>query len=174
MPLRFKIAILLLVVWIGCSVFAFYGFFLSHYGVFDEHREWNQHTALVIQGSENVSLQWSTNAQWQAVLISDKSCSCSSYAKEHLQRMRQRQASLETRELELADAGSLEQSLQLKIVATPMLLLFQNQKLMYAGPLATDLMCSDNSSILDGIINGTSQLPGVWLNGESSACRCTN
>lgn len=155
MPLRFKIAILLLVVWIGCSVFAFYGFFLSHYGVFDEHREWNQHTAPVIQGSENVSLQWSTNAQWQAVLISDKSCSCSSYAKEHLQRMRQRQASLETRELELADAGSLEQSLQLKI-------------------LATDLMCSDNSSILDGIINGTSQLPGVWLNGESSACRCTN
>jgi hypothetical protein len=62
--------------------------------------------------------------------------------------------------------------LGLKVVATPLLLLFQHNQLTYAGPLATDLLCSDNASVLDGIVAGTTHLPGLWLNGESTACRC--
>lgn len=95
-------------------------------------------------------------------------CSCSSFAKEHLQRLQQRQPDLTGKELELADATALG----IDIIATPMLLLFQNQQLLYAGPLATDFMCSDNASVLEGIISGLTVLPGFWLNGESTACRC--
>jgi len=82
--------------------------------------------------------------------------------------MQQRQPDLIVKELELDEAKAQG----LDIIAAPLLLLFQNQQLLYAGPLATDLTCSDNASLLDGIVSGTTQLPGFWLNGESTACRC--
>lgn len=70
--------------------------------------------------------------------------------------------------LELTEAKALG----FEVMAAPLLLLFQNQQLIYAGPVATDLLCSDNASLLDGIVSGTTLLPGFWLNGESTACRC--
>lgn len=82
--------------------------------------------------------------------------------------MQQRQPDLVVKELELAEATALG----IDIIATPLLLLFQNQQLLYAGPLATDFMCSDKASVLEGIISGLTVLPGFWLNGESTACRC--
>ncbi len=105
---------------------------------------------------------------WQAVLITDSRCSCSSFAKDHLRRTQQRQPHLAVKMLELTEAKALG----FKVIAAPLLLLFQNQQLIYAGPVATDLLCSDNASLLDGIVSGTTLLPGFWLNGESTACRC--
>jgi hypothetical protein len=46
------------------------------------------------------------------------------------------------------------------------------QQLLYTGPLATDLLCGDKASFLDSVIHSTTLLPGFWLNGEGSACRC--
>ncbi|WP_264343207.1 DUF6436 domain-containing protein [Rheinheimera sp. MM224] len=154
--------------WIAGSAAAFYWFFLGHYGVFDQQAVWQQQPLLPAQVQHKLKQQLVPDAVWQAVLITDANCSCSSFAKEHLLRMQQRQPDLMVKELELDDAKALG----LNVIAAPLLLLFQHQQLLYAGPLATDLMCSDNASLLDGIVSGTTQLPGFWLNGESTACRC--
>lgn len=166
--LKLKAALALFLLWIGGSALAFYWFFLSHYGLYDPQGLW-QHQPLVaaaVQQQLNTVLE--PEVQWQAVFISDSSCSCSSFAKEHVQRIQQRQPQLVLSELTLQQATALG----LKVVATPLLLLFQHKQLTYAGPIATDLLCSDKASILDGIVAGTTRLPGLWLNGESTACRC--
>lgn len=165
---KVKAAVVLLALWIAGSAAAFYWFFLGHYGVFDQQGLWQQQPLLPVQVQHKLKQQLVPDAIWQAVLITDSNCNCSSFAKEHLLRMQQRQPDLAIKELGLVEAKALG----LDIIAAPLLLLFQNQQLLYAGPLATDLMCSDNASLLDGIINGTTRLPGFWLNGESSACRC--
>ena len=168
MTRRVKAALVLLLLWIAGSAAAFYWFFLVHFGVFDEKGLWQQKPLQPVQVQAQFSQLLRTEAAWQAVLITDSSCNCSSFAKEHLLRLQQRQAGLAVRQLDLTEAKALG----LHIIATPLLLLFRNQQLLYAGPLATDLLCSDNASLLDGILNGTTQLPGFWLNGESTACRC--
>lgn len=166
---KVKAAVVLLTLWIAGSAAAFYWFFLGLYGVFDQQGLWQQQPLLPQQVQIKLSHQLLSDNLWQAVLITDSSCSCSSFAKEHLLRMQQRQPDLTVIELELDEAKALG----LNIIAAPLLLLFQHQQLLYAGPLATDLLCSDNASLLDGIVSGTTQLPGFWLNGESTACRCT-
>ena len=172
MTRRVKAAVVLLMLWIAGSAAAFYWFFLGHYGVFDEQGLWQQQPLLPVQVQYKLKQHLVPDAIWQAVLITDSNCNCSSFATEHLLRMQQRQPDLIVKELELDEAKALGLTLGLDIIAAPLLLLFQNQQLLYAGPLATDLMCSDNASLLDGMINGTTQLPGFWLNGESTACRC--
>ncbi len=167
MARRVKVALAVLLLWIAGSAAAFYWFFLGHYGVFDQQGLWQQQPVQ----PQQVQVQLRpllTSEPWQAVLITDPQCSCSSFAKEHLLRIQQRQPGLNVQQLELAEARAFG----LDIPAAPLLLLFQHQQLIYAGPLATDLLCSDNASLLDGIISGTTQLPGFWLNGESTACRC--
>lgn len=168
MQWRLKAAVALLLVWIAGSAAAFYWFFLSHYGVFDSQAIWQQRPLdpLHVQAAVGSHL---TKTPWQALFVQDPDCSCSSFAREHLQRMQQRQPDLLITEVTLAEAKALG----LNLVATPVLLLFQQQQLVYVGPLATDFMCSDNASLLDGIVSGTTLLPGFWLNGESTACRCT-
>lgn len=169
---KVKAAVVLLALWVAGSAAAFYWFFLGHYGVFDEQGLWQQQPLLPVQVQYKLKQHLVPDAIWQAVLITDSDCNCSSFAKEHLLRMQQRQPNLIVKELELTEAKALGLTLGLDIIAAPLLLLFQNQQLLYAGPLATDLMCSDNASLLDDIINGTTRLPGFWLNGESTACRC--
>jgi hypothetical protein len=168
MAWKTKAAVALLAVWIAGSAGAFYWFFLGHYGVFDENLLWQQRPLVPEQVQSQLRHQLQPDSRWQAVLISDPQCSCSSFAKEHLLRLQQRQPNLLVTELTTAQA----QSLGLEVIAAPLLLLFRQQHLLYAGPLATDLMCSDNASLLDGIVAGNTVLPGFWLNGESTACRC--
>jgi hypothetical protein len=163
-----KAAVLLLLLWIAGSAAAFYWFFFSHYGVFDATGQWQQQPLQPALVQQNLQALLKSEPQWQAVLITDAACSCSSFAQEHLQRTQQRQPHLAITELDLSSARQLG----LTIVATPLLLLFHQQQLLYAGPLATDLLCSDNASLLDGMVSGSSRLPGFWLNGESTACRC--
>lgn len=161
-------ALALLLLWIAGSAAAFYWFFLSHYGVFDVAGKWQQQPLQPTFVQQTFNHLLKPDQQWQAILITEESCSCSSFAKDHLQRMLQRLPNLIATNIDLQTA---EQS-GLTIVATPLLLLFERQQLLYAGPLATDMLCSDNASLLEGILSGTSTLPGFWLNGESTACRC--
>jgi hypothetical protein len=165
---RVKAAVVLLALWIAGSAAAFYWFFLSNFGVFDEQGLWQQQPLLPAQVQLQLNQQLVPDIPWQAVFVSDSSCSCSSFAREHLQRIQQSQPTLAVIELTLQQATELG----INSIATPLLLLFQHNKLIYAGPLATDLLCSDNASVLEGIVAGNTQLPGLWLNGESTACRC--
>jgi hypothetical protein len=140
MTRRVKAAVVLLMLWIAGSAAAFYWFFLGHYGVFDQQGLWQQQPLLPQQVQIKLSHQLLPDHLWQAVLITDSNCNCSSFAKEHLLRMQQRQPDLIVQELELDEAKALGLTLGLDIIAAPLLLLFQNQQLLYAGPLATDLM----------------------------------
>jgi hypothetical protein len=166
-----QIAMTVLIIWLVCSVVAFYQLFWTHYGTFDPHDDWPQHPSPQLPLGQVKSL-FLSDTEWQGVLISDRNCQCTSFAKEHLQRLQQRYKTVEFKEIELLDVEQLEATFDLKIVATPLFILFKNKQLVYAGPLATDLVCSDQASILEGIIQGTTQLPGIWLNSESTACRC--
>lgn len=157
--------------WLVCSVAAFYSLFWSHYGTFDPQGDWHQSPSPQLS-PDQVSRLFQNEAEWQGVLITDPDCQCSSFAKEHLQRLQKRHSSVEITIIDLNDLETLQKTLDLKVVASPLFILFKNQQLLYAGPLATDRLCSDNASILDGIISGTTVLPGLWLNGESTACRC--
>lgn len=168
MSWKIKAAVTILLLWIAGSAFAFYWFFLGHYGLFDQDLRWQKQPLSAAQVQSQLSLQLVPDSKWQAVLITDPHCSCSSFARDHLLRLQQRQPGLVITELTVTAA----QTLGLQIIAAPMLLLFQHQQLLYAGPLATDLMCSDNASLLDGIVAGSTVLPGFWLNGETTACRC--
>lgn len=163
-----KAALMLLIIWIAGSAAAFYGLFLGHFGTFDEKRLWQQQPLLAAQTEQKLRQQLLPDRHWQAILITDSTCSCSSFAKQHLERLQQRQPELATTQLSDSEAKALG----LDSPALPLLLLFNQQQLIYAGPLATDLLCSDNASLLDKIVSGASQLPGFWLNGESTACRC--
>lgn len=165
---KLKAAILLVLLWLAGSAAAFYWFFLSHYGVFDQQSQWRQHPLVPQQVQHMLNQYLESHSKWQAILITDSDCSCSSFAKDHLSRMQQRQPDLAIQPLSQTQA----EKLGLNIIAAPLLLLFQHKQLIYAGPLATDLLCSDNASVLDSIINGATLLPGFWLNGESTACRC--
>lgn len=168
MTYRVKAALVMLLLWIASSAAAFYWLFLGHFGVFDEEGLWQQKPLQPVQVQAQFSQLLRPESAWQAVLITEPGCSCSSFASDHLRRIQKRQSSLRIEELDLAQAKALG----LEPIATPLLLLFQHQQLLYAGPLATDLLCSENASLLDGIIESSIQLPGFWLNGESTACRC--
>ncbi len=166
--LRVKAAALLLVMWIAGSATVFYWYFIRVYGVFDQQGLWEQQPLLQQKVQLHLIQQMEPVRDWQAVLITDLDCICNSFAKEHLLRLRQRHPNLAITEMQITDTRLIG----LNLVATPLLMLFHQQKLVYAGPLASDFMCSDNNSVFDGIISGTTLLPGFWLNGGSTACRC--
>lgn len=168
---KLKIALTVLMLWLVCSVTAFYNLFWSHYGTFDPQGDWHQSPSPQLS-PDQISRLFQSKAEWQGILITDPDCQCSSFAKEHLQRLQTRHPLIEISTLELNDLTQLQATFNLKVVASPLFILFKDQQLLYAGPLATDRLCSDNASILDGIITGATVLPGLWLNGESTACRC--
>ncbi len=103
MTRRVKAAVVLLMLWIAGSAAAFYWFFLGHYGVFDQQGLWQQQPLLPQQVQHKLSHQLLPDHLWQAVLITDSNCNCSSFAKEHLLRMQQRQPNLAIKELGLSE-----------------------------------------------------------------------
>ncbi|WP_337879793.1 DUF6436 domain-containing protein [Rheinheimera sp.] len=156
----------MLLLWMGCSAAGLYYFFASHYGVFDPTGQWQQQPWPELD-IRQLQLGPVAATEWHGVLIADENCSCSSFAREHSKRLAEQQPNLQIIELPLSQAQQ-----QLTLMATPVFLLFRQQRLVYAGPLATDLLCSEQQSLISSLLTPEQRLPGLWLNGESSACRC--
>lgn len=160
-------ASVVLVLWLVASAAGFYYFFASHYGMFDPTGQWQQQPWPELD-VQQLGLTPNADSEWQGLLIADDSCSCSSFARAHSKALAEQQANLTITELPLRQAQQ-----HLRLFATPVFLLFRHQRLVYAGPLATDLLCSEQQSLISALLSAKQQLPGVWLNGESSACRCS-
>ena len=163
---RLIAALLLFGSWLLFSGLLLYRFGFAHYGTFDERQLWRFDTT----GVTLQQLAIPVEAGWQVVHILDKNCGCSRFANSHVGMFSDLYQLAAERQLyrsaaELAAAG-------FTLPAVPAVLLFDHGKLMYAGPYASGPLCSTNNSFLTSLISRQTQLEGLWLNGESKACRC--
>lgn len=163
---RLAAALLLFFAWLIFSSVLLYRFGFAHYGTFDDKQLWRFDSA----GLRLSQLAIPEVAGWQVVHVLDKNCGCSRLAKSHASLFRELyqlpvEQQLYRSAAELTAAG-------FTLPAVPAVLLFDHGKLIYAGPYASGPLCSTNNSFLTGLISRQTQLEGLWLNGESKACRC--
>lgn len=163
---RLMVALALFISWLLFSSVLLYRFGFAHYGTFDPKQYWQFNPA----GLTLSALAVPVLPGWQVVHVLDSHCGCSRLAKPHAELFRELyQLSPEQQQYlsaaELAAAG-------FTLPAVPAVLLFDNGKLMYAGPYASGPLCSTNNSFLTSLLSRDTQLGGLWLNGESKACRC--
>lgn len=163
---RLVAALLLFVAWLVFSSVLLYRFGFAHYGTFDEKQLWRFDSS----GVTLSALAIPEIAGWQVVHVMDQNCGCSRLAKSHAAMFRELYQLPASQQLyrsatELSAAG-------FTLPAVPAVLLFDHGKLIYAGPYASGPLCSTNNSFLTSLISRQTQLEGLWLNGESKACRC--
>lgn len=163
---RLWAAIGLFSTWLIITSILLYRFGFAHYGTFDAEQQWHYGTPAITLPQLNIPVEQG----WQVVHVLDKHCGCSRFARSHVELFadnyqvpssRQHYLSAEI----IAKAG-------LTIPAVPAVLLFDNGQLMYAGPYASGPLCSTNDSFLTSLLSRQVALNGLWLNGESKACRC--
>lgn len=164
---KVRLALLVMLLWIASSLWLLWSHSTPEFGTFDAEQRLptlNQHLT--------ASPAWLGGAAKpsQLVLITQDSCSCRQDAIEHVTRLQQQSQV----ELTLLDLSELPSEIQQHIPATPLLLWWQDSRLWYAGPAASGPWCSFDSDIVLPLLQGKMQLPGVWLNSQTSSCRCLN
>lgn len=163
---RIAAALLLFIAWLLFSSVLLYRFGFAHYGTFDEKQLWRfDSTGITLS-----QLAIPEVSGWQVVHVLDSNCGCSRLAQSHAGMFRELYELPASQQLyrtaaELAAAGFV-------LPAVPAVLLFDQGKLVYAGPYASGPLCSTNNSFITSLISRQTQLEGLWLNGESKACRC--
>lgn len=159
-------ALLLFFSWLLISSLVLFRFGFAYYGTFDEEQRWQINAPSLTLAQLAIPV----TAGWQVVHVLDPRCGCSRFAKEHaamftsLYDLAEQQQTYRTAQ-ELVAAGFV-------IPAVPAVLLFDHGTLIYAGPYASGPLCSTQHSFLHSLISRQTQLEGLWLNGESKACRC--
>lgn len=163
---RLVAALLLFLGWLAFSSVLLYRFGFAHYGTFDDKQLWRFDSA----GITLSQLSIPQVDGWQVVHVLDTTCGCTRLAKAHAGMFKELYQLPAAQQLyrspaELAAAGFV-------LPAVPAVLLFDQGKLVYAGPYASGPLCSTNNSFITSLLSGQTQLEGLWLNGESKACRC--
>ncbi len=162
---KVRLALLVMTLWITGSLWLLWSYSTPEFGTFDPEQRLprlSEHLA-----SKPAWLGAASNPS-QLVLITQDTCSCRQDAMSHVTRLQQQSQV----ELTVLDLSALPAELQQHIPATPLLLWWQGSRLSYAGPAATGPWCSFDTDIVLPLLQGTMQLPGVWLNGQTSSCRC--
>lgn len=159
-------ALLLFISWLLFSSALLFRFGFAHYGTFDQQQLWRFDAGEVTLQQLAIPVA----ANWQVVHVLDNNCGCSRLAKSHASMFSELYHLPATQQwhrsaAELAAAG-------FPLPAVPAVLLFDHGKLIYAGPYASGPLCSTNNSFLTSLLSRQTLLAGVWLNGESKACRC--
>lgn len=168
MSLRHWLALALIVIWLGASTFAMYWFTFSDYGEFDPQQEWLGATPSITLSQLGVAA--TPDSDMHIVHVQEQGCSCNRYVNNHIDIL-SAQSTLAEREQHWMSAQQVEHA-GLRVPATPMALIFQNNQLLYAGPYATGPFCAVNDSLITDILTGTTKLAGGWLNGLVKSCRC--
>ncbi|WP_213994711.1 DUF6436 domain-containing protein [Arsukibacterium sp.] len=164
---RVMLLLPLFVVWVVVASAGLFYFGNQHYGQFAGDTDWqNSITAEFSLSALNVN----ENPGIQVVHVLQPDCICNSRAKEHM--------AVFADDYQVPVSAQHQRSLA-DVVATgfvlpasPAVLIFDDGQLIYAGPYATGPLCSGSDSLIAPILLKEVQLPGVWLNGEASACRC--
>lgn len=159
--------LLLFTLWLVLVSIALFYFGNKDYGQFDNNQNW-QASAPSTLAIKTLGIMPTTGKQ--VVHVQQAHCSCNSRTKQHI--------ALFTTDYQLPAEKQFRRKLDqvnaagLLLPATPAVLIFNNGKLLYAGPYATGPMCSVTNSLIAPILTGEVNLTGLWLNGEAKACRC--
>lgn len=157
----------LFIVWVVAASAGLYYFGNQHYGQFSGDTDWRNSAAADFNLS---ALNVDVSPGIQVVHVQQPTCICNSRAEDHIALFAsdyQVPVSAQYRRqlADIAVAGFV-------LPASPAVLIFNNGRLVYAGPYATGPLCSVSDSLIAPILLKKVRLPGLWLNGEAKACRC--
>ncbi|MDX3773534.1 DUF6436 domain-containing protein [Chromatiaceae bacterium AAb-1] len=181
MQVKQQIALAVFLIWIAVTSYFLYDTVWGNYGLFDEKRQWATVAALNLTPQD---IQLETSAGLQLVHVFSAGCSCNRYTAAHIAELTSALTadtltadsltadSLTTDNLQAVISVETLAAAGLAVPATPMALIFEHGRLIYAGPYATGPLCSVDNSLLADILSGRQILAGLWLNGETKACRC--
>ncbi|MDX5407918.1 MAG: DUF6436 domain-containing protein [Chromatiaceae bacterium] len=161
---RLIAALLLFAGWIALSSAALFYLGQRHYGEFAAAQLWHADplllSALALPVEDSVVL----------LHVMQEACPCNYRARVH-QRALAQDPNLSQVQHHVINAEVLAQS-GFQLPATPAVLVFINGKLHYAGPYASGPLCALDDSFILPILKQRVILPGLWLNGDATACRC--
>lgn len=157
----------LFVVWVVLASAGLFYFGNQHYGQFAGDIDWQNSVTTEFNLS---ALKVEVTPGIQVVHVQQPNCICNSRAENHMALFAgdYQVPGTSQHRRQLADvvaAGFV-------LPASPAVLIFENGRLIYAGPYATGPMCSVSDSLIAPILKGDVNLAGLWLNGEAKACRC--
>lgn len=160
------LAVVLLLLWVIPLSVMLYRLPQKQYGIFDVTGVWQQANTFRPVSVTQLGITASLNTQLVHVLAPD--CRCTQYARQHISDLQHSSADIlhyhrSAEELMLAG---------FQVPATPMVMLFRQGQLIYAGPYASGPLCSVKDSILNLLMTQQFRLAGTWFNGETKACRC--
>lgn len=151
-------------VWVVASTCMLFYAGGRYYGVFSESDSWHPVSL------DAAAFGLSQTSGFQLIHVFEDGCACNGRAQQHIRQLASEAGFtlIEQRFVtpeQIVDSGLL-------VPATPAVLIFDAGKLIYAGPYASDPSCSVENSLILPILTQQVMLPGLWLNGESNACRC--
>jgi len=163
-PAKLRWALALFLVWVVVSGFMLFHTGGRHFGVFAESDNWTPVSL------DAVSYGLSQKTGFQLIHVFEDGCACNSRAEKHIHKLAS-EAGLHVQEQRFVAPEQIAAD-GLQLPATPAVLIFKAGKMIYAGPYASDVSCSVDNSLVLPILKQQVILPGLWLNGESNACRC--
>src|SRR5690554_4902886 len=143
------------------SAWLLYSLTFANVGEFDPNQIWLGESASM--SAESLGLERSDDIQ--VVHVRAPFCSCNPLADQHVAALPQNV------QQHWRSADSL-QAHGVTLPATPAVLIFQQNQLIYAGPYASGALCSVENSLIDDILTGKQQLAGTFYNGMVRTCRC--
>ena len=158
------LAFVLFVSWIAISSVLLFYLGNRHYGSFASEQPWQTRPVLL------QDLALNATEPVQLVHVFDQHCVCNARAQVHINQLINNDT--------LAGIGqhfitpATLKTLGFMLPATPAVLIFIDGQLKYAGPYASGVMCSVDESLITPILKQQVILPGLWLNGDTTACRC--
>ena len=176
-PATKRIAWLVFTLWLVISSVLLWTWAFADYGYFDEHNDWigfEPPTILTTEQLDTEQLDTEGEAQWLMVHVRTHGCRCNAMADAHKPAFEKKFAG-QLRHVNRSPAQL--QQLGISVPATPMVVLLKYEpdegwKLGYAGPYASGPLCAVENSFLPALLSGTVRPAGVWLNGNTKACRC--
>tara|TARA_R110002126_G_scaffold15185_7_gene62497 strand:+ start:1544 stop:2065 length:522 start_codon:yes stop_codon:yes gene_type:complete len=157
----------LFVIWVVLASAGLFYFGNQHYGTFapDNHWQNNAPSVFLIE-----ALGIAAAAGKQVVHVQSAKCARNRLVEAHLRQFDEDyKLSADAQfTLQLSQVAAAE----FVLPAAPAILIFEDGRLIYAGPYATGPLCSPSDSLIAPILRNEVQLPGRWLNAEAKACRC--
>lgn len=161
---KLQLSFVLFVSWIAISSILLFYSGNRHFGSFASDLPW-QAEALSFQ-----DLGFTATGPVQLVHVFDEHCVCNTKALAHIDKLNNNNSLVGVGQHFITPA-TLSLS-DFMLPATPAVLIFIDGQLKYAGPYASGVMCSVDESLIMPILKQQVILPGLWLNGESTTCRC--
>lgn len=161
---RLQLALLLFGAWIILVSAVLFYLGQRHYGVFAPDGQWYNNTTDVAAFGLPVT------SGFQLLHVFAEGCVCNARARQHIRQLDKQLLSEQAEQYFFSSDQIVSAGVTLP--ATPAVLIFSQGKLIYAGPYASGPLCALDDSLIVPILQQQVILPGLWLNAETSACRC--